>query len=176
VNRVRVLILALATLGFTGIIVWSLTEQNDGDQIKILGALPRDEDAGDRGVLFQLQRAGSDLSRAADIRYFLYVPRERDANAAAWTLCRRGFQAGTDQPSGSNAYGSDWAVIARQNHVPSITYIRSTRSLFSALAAKYNGVYDGWEASIERPGDNSKATPSLQTLADHEMCGQPTSG
>jgi hypothetical protein len=104
--------------------------------------------------------------------YFLYVPEERDAEEAAKTLCRQAFETGTVRPLGGNgAMGKEWLVVSRQRAVPSPAYLRRTRTLFGALAARYGGSYDGWEASIERPGtDPGRTARPFHELVDTEVC------
>jgi hypothetical protein len=145
-----VVLITLVALAVGVLVRLAATHQPPGDGMTVLGSVPRDTDAADRAVLDQLRKAGSDLSRPTDVTYYLYVPAERDARTAAALLQRRGFKTDVEPPlrNSSEAASNDWGVIALKMEVPSLETLRTTRMLFLSLAKKYDGIYDGWEASV----------------------------
>jgi regulator of RNase E activity RraB len=100
--------------------------------------------ADDRAVLYELQRAGSDLTLFHHIRHYLYFPTETAARKAAETLRAEGYTVEVER-------GSDdvsWLALAAHSVIPSIEVITRVRSRLESLAASMRGEYDGWEAAV----------------------------
>ena len=105
-----------------------------------------EEIAEDGEALRQLQAAGSDLSKPHKVDFYLVVPSEASADAAAAAIRPLGYtvavKAGEDEGS--------WVCLASRTMRPTIQEITIARSLFKGLASKYQGVYGGWNTAIHR--------------------------
>ena len=124
-----------------------------GQHDRILNQTIGTGSAGDQLVLSELRKAGSDLTKPTDIRFYLYIPTLSDAQHAAQTLREHGFTVEVRAPLGSLPDGSverRYSVVANLQRVPSSDNIRLARDLFQGLALRYRGEYDGWEAAIAR--------------------------
>jgi len=95
-------------------------------------------------VVQQLRKAGSDVSVDHQFDFYLYVPQEADAIAAAQTLSERGFAVVTRRA----ARGANWLCVASATFVPDTTKLAEVGKLLSSLALKYKGEFDGWEAQV----------------------------
>jgi hypothetical protein len=94
---------------------------------------------------------GSDLKKSTDVRFYLYIPGEKNAKRAATTLSRDGFHVLVHEPLGKlddGSYESRYSVIANRQEKPSAQIVARNRHLFESLASAYGGEYDGWEAQI----------------------------
>lgn len=119
------------------------------------GAKPIESSDGDvsddQRVIQALANAGSDISRPTDIVFYLYIPKQEDAEkcfAALWNL---GYRANLSQPPGSLPNGtaeSRWGVVSHLEAVPSSAALTAARQLMETLAAECAGEYDGWEAAV----------------------------
>lgn len=100
--------------------------------------------ADDRAVLYELQRAGSNLGLPHHIRHYLYFPTKTAASNAAETLRAEGYtvevQRGADEIS--------WLTLAEHEVAPTIEVVTDVRSRLEKLASSMQGEYDGWEAAI----------------------------
>jgi hypothetical protein len=105
-----------------------------------------DEVAKDKDVLDQLRSAGSDLTKPHHIDFYLYLPSEADAEAAATELRSMGYSV-TVRP-GANEI--NWVCVASRAMMPTTRELRDARVVFKRLATRYRGAYDGWEAAIQR--------------------------
>jgi Regulator of ribonuclease activity B len=102
-------------------------------------------------VLRELRKRGSNLSKATDIVFFLYIPSLRDARSSVQELDRDGLSAQYEQPLGRLSDGSfekRYSVVAHARATPTIEHLRSYRSIFKNLARRFGGDYDGWEAAV----------------------------
>jgi rhodanese-related sulfurtransferase len=109
--------------------------------------------AGDQLVLSELKKAGSDLNKPTDIRFYLYIPVLNDAKHAAQILLEDGFKVEVRAPLGPLPDGSverRYSVVANAQRVPSSHNIRFARNLFQGLALRFRGDYDGWEAAVAK--------------------------
>jgi Regulator of ribonuclease activity B len=97
-------------------------------------------------VVQQLQDVGSDVSRAHKFDFYLYVPRESDALAAARALKAKGLVAVTRRA----AKGTSWLCLASVTLVPDSAKVSQLGVFFKSLAAKHKGEFDGWEAALVR--------------------------
>jgi hypothetical protein len=114
---------------------------------------PADDEKNDGDALSALRRNGANLSKRTTITHYLYVPQLGDARLAADALEQRGFAVVLERPLGAapgSAVRTDWGVVASRAETPTIAHLRATRSFFKALATRYRGAYDGWEAEVVR--------------------------
>ena len=105
----------------------------------------------DRDAIAQLKSNGSDVTKPADVLHYLYIPSRRDADEAARGLVAAGYRAAVEAPLGMLPNGTmerRYSVKAHKTVVPSIENIRRARAVFEALARRYHGEYDGWEAAV----------------------------
>ncbi|MDP9244828.1 MAG: ribonuclease E inhibitor RraB [Chloroflexota bacterium] len=102
-------------------------------------------DGGDGAVLEQLRNAGADLSKARDVRYYLYVPTQDAATQVANELAA----AGRTVDVSPAATGSDWLILVNEQVVVDATTLAARRSDFEAALDGVDGMYDGWEAAAE---------------------------
>jgi hypothetical protein len=112
-----------------------------------------DDDMNDVHALSTLLRNGANLSKRTTITHYLYLPELGDARAAADALERRGFSIVLERPlaaTANSAVRTDWGVVASRGETPTMDHLRATRALFKALAGRYRGSYDGWEAEVVR--------------------------
>lgn len=98
----------------------------------------------DGQVLFQLKKAGSNLSKPYDIEFFLYFPTESIAEQAASKIRAAGFTAEV-KPA---AKGNDWLCFATRRMLPDIGALEQIRKDFTALTATLGGEYDGWGTPV----------------------------
>lgn len=108
-----------------------------------------DTDAADQATLDQLRTAGSNLAKPTEIRHYLYVPSQDAANLAGKDLTSQGYTVTVDR-SAAPKPGQEWLVLAIRTVLPRMEYLRASRASFAALAAKYSGMYDGWEAAVTK--------------------------
>jgi Regulator of ribonuclease activity B/Domain of unknown function (DUF4440) len=108
---------------------------------------------GDERVLEQLRSSGSDLSKPTDIVFYLYIPSQSDAIAAATELAGLGFQTEVSTPIGKLPNGATenrFSVVSHLTAIPTLTAIHSAATTMAGLADRYNGEYDGWEAAVQQ--------------------------
>ena len=103
------------------------------------------EIAEDTEALSQLRAAGSDLAKPHKVEFYLYVPSEAAAEAAAASIRPLGYavtvSAGEDE--------ANWLCLASRTMLPTIENLAVARSLFKGLALKHQGAYGGWNTAIE---------------------------
>lgn len=104
------------------------------------------EIAEDREALNQLRTAGSDLAKPHRVEFYLYVPSEAAAEAAAAAIRPRGYTVSVS----AGAEEANWLCVASKTMRPTIEEITVARSLFKGLALTYLGAYGGWNTAIER--------------------------
>ena len=105
---------------------------------------PEPAAAADAQVLRQLKEAGSDLTKPHAVEFFLYLPTEIGARAAAEELTARSYDTKIDQA----ATGDQWLCLATRSFVPTQEAIDATRAEFEALATRLAGEYDGWGTPV----------------------------
>lgn len=88
------------------------------------------------------------------ILHYLYMPSEGAADWVANHVKQRGLRI--EQCMGAD--GVNWLVLARQEAVPNIELITSTRQSMEALVAQVGGEYDGWEVEVGAKGTGSEAS------------------
>jgi len=114
--------------------------------LRKLRGRPLNRDEGDRRVIEQLRRSGSDLSRPSRLRHYLYGRTKGDAEHLAERLREDGYQV-TVRPA---AKGKDWLALATNRMVLTPESIRETRGKLESLAASIGAEYDGWEAALNK--------------------------
>jgi len=110
---------------------------------------------GDRQLLAALASHGSNLAKPAHTIHFLYFKSMDAANAAARELETSGYQNLQVHRAPSKSlwrrlFGPhQYSCIAETHAVPSESGVFATSDQMNALAEKFGGEYDGWEASVE---------------------------
>ena len=103
------------------------------------------EIAEDNEALRQLRSAGSDLAKPHKVEFYVVVPSEASADAAADAIRPLGYtvtvSAGEDD--------AHWLCVSSRTMLPTIEEITVARSLFKGMALKYQGAYGGWNTAIE---------------------------
>jgi hypothetical protein len=111
---------------------------------------------GDRRVLSALASHGSDLSKPAHTIHFLYFKSMETAQSAADELQIEGYKTRPVHRAPTKSlwkrfFGPhEYSCIAETHAVPSEKIVFATTDRMNALAKKFGGEYDGWEASIEK--------------------------
>lgn len=106
-----------------------------------------------QSVLTALATHGANLSKPAELAFYLYIPNRENADACAVTLWEHGLRARVARPLGKLPNGTSeerWSVSARLNIIPTVETVRSFTDLMNTLAEQHCGEYSGWEASVER--------------------------
>ena len=123
----------------------------------VLKRLPAQSDPADafddQAVLAQMKAGGDNLSKATDIVFFLYIPSGTDALASAAALRKVGFESAIHAPLGKVSDGTTedrWSVVSHLTAVPTLKTIHHAAAIMTALARRYHGDYDGWEAEVEK--------------------------
>ena len=100
----------------------------------------------DEAVIIQLRKAGSDLSKPHTIDFYLYFPLQSAAEQAATRMKQTGYTVKVDR----GAKGDDWLCLGTKQVIPELSTIQAITRDLNALAASLHGVYDGWEAKVEK--------------------------
>jgi hypothetical protein len=95
-------------------------------------------------VLEQLRCDGSDTSKRHDFAFYLYVPTERAATEVGETLRTDGYDVEIRQA----AVGDNWLCLATASLIPDAADFDDIERLFTGLAQKFKGEFDGWEADV----------------------------
>ena len=107
-------------------------------------ARPGVVDDGDAQVIQALKDAGADLTKPHEtIFYFVGFADRRSAERLSKELDPN-WKIDIHQSPDS----SEWTVIASTRMVPEIHAMSELTVRFNALAAKFGGDYDGWEAAV----------------------------
>jgi regulator of RNase E activity RraB len=101
----------------------------------------------DDEVLADLQRHGSDLSAEHTLEYYLYFQNSTAASEARAALEASGFKISR---SGEAGRLNTFLVVAAISLVPERQHVIALSDQLEALALKFGGEYDGWEAAIVR--------------------------
>jgi len=111
---------------------------------------------GDRRVLAALALHGSNLAKAAHTIHFLYFKSMDAAKSAAGELQAAGYHNLRVHRAPTKSLWKRWfgpreySCIAEAHAVPSEEGVFATTDRMNALAQKFGGDYDGWEASVEK--------------------------
>jgi hypothetical protein len=103
-----------------------------------------DPSSSDQAVLDSLRDAGSDMTKAHPIDFYLYHPDKTGADQICNRLRIDGFQVTVRE----GALGDEWLCLASMSFVPSIDRLSEIREKFEALIDLYGGEYDGWETIV----------------------------
>jgi len=112
--------------------------------VTVASAIPSDE---------RLQSLGVDPKKKRAIRFYLLIPKRVDAQACVSFLEDYQFVAQVQPPIGALRNGhleNRYRVVVQKTAKPSRTNLTLFHALFTKLAAKYGGVYDGWEVAVMR--------------------------
>jgi regulator of RNase E activity RraB len=102
---------------------------------------------GDQEVVNQLVQHGADMSQPRHVLYYLYFTSQEAATSAAADAMHRSFDTSVGEPQEQSA--GQWSLTCERHGIVLDTdTIRNNSDYFDALAAKFSGDYDGWEASI----------------------------
>jgi regulator of RNase E activity RraB len=101
----------------------------------------------DDEVLADLQRHGSDLSAEHTLEHYLYFQNATAASEACAELEAGGFRISR---SGETDKPNSFLVLATISLVPKRQNVIALSDQLEALALKFGGEYDGWEAAIIR--------------------------
>ena len=99
---------------------------------------------------------GANLSKPAHTIHYLYFKSKAAAESAAAELERDGYEnidvhRAPPTTLWQRIFGSpDFSCIAETHAVPEEQAVFLTSDRMNALAKKHNGIYDGWEASVEQ--------------------------
>jgi hypothetical protein len=111
---------------------------------------------GDQRVLEALASHGSDLTRPAHTVHYLYFPSLDAARSAADALQQAGYSGlrvhrAPTTSLWSRLFGPRlYSCIAETRAVPSESNVFAVSDQMNALASRFGGDYDGWEASVEK--------------------------
>jgi hypothetical protein len=111
---------------------------------------------GDRQVLAAMASYGANLSKPAHTIHYLYFKSLDAANSAAEELRTAGYQnldvhRAPVTSIWKRLFGpKEFSCVAETHAVPEESAVFATTDRMNSLAAKYGGVYDGWEASSEK--------------------------
>jgi hypothetical protein len=101
----------------------------------------------DLAVLGQLTDHGADLDEPRHVLHFSYFPSAERASEASEELGAHGWVSQVSDPVPQ--YPDQWCVRSEQpKAVLSPDFVRESTDLFEGVAARHDGEYDGWEASI----------------------------
>lgn len=111
---------------------------------------------GDRQLLAAMKSYGADLTKPAHTVHYLYFKSMESAGAAAAELQAAGYENLRVHRSPSKNFWQrlfgprEYSCIAETHAVPSESGVFATSDLMASMAEKFGGVYDGWEASVEK--------------------------
>ncbi len=99
---------------------------------------------------------GADLTKPAHTIHFLYFKNRETAQSASEELRRSGYSnlrvhRAPTKSIWKRLFGpAEFSCIAETHAIPSEESVFATTDWMNALAAKFAGDYDGWEASVEK--------------------------
>lgn len=150
--KLAVLLVVAIALGISISLIVSIGPLSEEAKFQVLEhGVGLSDDQKDDALLAQLREHGSDLSKPTDVVFYLYIPGLEDAQAAAAQLKMHGYAPDVRAPLGklpSGAYEARYSVVAHVEEAPSTENIKKARLLYSGLARRYHGEYDGWEAAV----------------------------
>ena len=115
-----------------------------GDEQVTPGPEFTDASAADLSVIDQLRDQGADLSKPRHVLAYIYFATKPDAQRATAELASGGFRGSL----GSNE-AKEWLTTVELEMVVSAESIADLSTRLQAIADRYGGEYDGWEASAE---------------------------
>jgi len=97
----------------------------------------------DRLALQQALESGLPPDEPQWFEHYLYFGKRRQAERAATELHQAGYLVELDRS------GSEWRLLARHQMLPHEDALDKAIEFLEALAARYEGEYDGWGVAIE---------------------------
>jgi len=94
----------------------------------------------DASVIYQLEKAGSDLSKRHPIEFFIYFKNISTAKSASKELQKDGFETTVEKSASSD----EWLLQAKKRMYPTLVELKKIRKKLDNL-----GDYDGWITPIE---------------------------
>jgi Regulator of ribonuclease activity B len=158
---VRYAVPILLVVGLVGIVFWFAAQKRSAERTPVVSEQSNDtlqtdpklsDDQNDEAVLARLRARGSDLSKPTDVIFYLYIPSKTDATMAASILYHDGYTPEVEEPLGLLSDGTvelRYSVVAHFQEAPSLPNLRKNRELYSSLAKRFHGEYDGWEAQLK---------------------------
>lgn len=98
----------------------------------------------DEKVLYELRKAGSDLTKPHEIYHWLYFDDKADAETAAEQIRANDFSVSSIDET--EKYG--WRVLAHKRMIPSGVAVAGVSKVLESVAAANHGKYDGWETQV----------------------------
>lgn len=100
----------------------------------------------DAALLAELRKAGADLRRPTELRFFLSLPDQ----AAAERVARQIQEPGLRPEVRPAETGNTWLCLVTGTLVPTQQTMLRLRQQFEALTLAEQGEYDRWEAGLSR--------------------------
>lgn len=94
----------------------------------------------DAQIIEKLQDAGKDLSKARNIEFFLYFPKQKDAEKAAHQLKEEGYKIELSKDD----FKKMWLVLASKKITPNEATLSSLRQKFETMTSQAGGKYLDW--------------------------------
>ncbi len=113
--------------------------------IQVLQAIKGNPDP-DAKVLWQLAKAGSDLSKVHEPDFAFTVLDKSNAHALAKELSEHGYKSTIYEPDDEYPH---YEVVGVKRMVLELDLLNNISKDFEALANKHNGEYLGWGTEIE---------------------------
>ena len=150
------LVVGLVAATATAVAIWPFGRAKDRPPaaenepaLEVLERFDRsDVEAGDRAVIEQLVRHGSDLSVPTHVVHYIYVPAVEPARGVGDQLERDGYDVRVTAPEGRR---DPWLVTAETYTAITPEGVERARRQMERVATTHGGEYDGWEAAIQRP-------------------------
>ena len=111
-----------------------------------------------KSILEQIQRFGSDVNRKHEISFWLYFPNEDSAQQAAHRAESTGLKPEVSQPLKKSG-DSKWLCLLYCPHIPDEGLLNGISQFCAQLASEFNGMYDGWESSLELKDEENPTIP-----------------
>lgn len=117
------------------------------------GAAARERDrlGPDGAALFDLARAGVDLSVPLDLTFHLLLPAREAAERCADALGQSPFRVSVTPDDETEG----WRCLATRTMTPTEPAVREVRTALEDLAARHGGGCDGWEVRFPAAPDAS---------------------
>ena len=97
-------------------------------------------------MLDQSMKAGANLTSSRHVVYYSHAPTEAVARAMAVEAETQSFSVTVREPLPEHP--GHWSVVCEICAVTSPDFVRESDDFFQGLADRYDGDYDGWEASV----------------------------
>jgi len=120
--------------------------ENDPHEYQETGSFDTVEE-GDRRVLAHMRAQGTDFSKSRHVRHFHFFPDETLATGAREEIVANGYEA---QQYRSAKDPNTWVVLSERTGLVNESEVARERFLMQAMAEKFEGEYDGWEAALDK--------------------------